>query len=395
VNGPLLLAWRHVSYHRGRTAILSGCLGLALYLPIAAAIVTHDYQQQLTHRATETPLIAGAPGNRFDLTLSTLYFQESELAGVPLSAASALSGSDFTDASLALAIPVHQRFTARGAPLVGVGFEYFGFRELRPADGTLPRALGDVLLGSELAMTWGLSPGDTLYSDPREVYDIARPSSLALSVCGVLAATGDPDDRVAFVDISTSSLLEGLLHGHDDASQDVDEALLLARTDSLVMVSPALIEHNGVTAENAASFHGHGDLDNLPLTAFILVPHDHKSATLLTSRINNGGQWQVVAPQSVISDLMGFVFRIKTLFDSVAALLVGTTALLVGLVLALSIRMRADEMTTLMRIGCSAKTVAKLHGFEVGFVVLLGGAMAATLLVLTLTWLPNLMTLLS
>lgn len=394
MNGPLLLAWRHIAHHPARTTILSACLGLALYLPTAAALVTDDYQQGLSSRAVHTPLIAGAPGNRFDLTLSTLYFRGHDLATLPLSAQAALSGAEGGGHALALAIPMHQRFTARGAPLVGVGFEYFALRELLPAAGTLPRTLGDVVLGAELAATLGMAPGQTLYSDPREVYDIARPAALALSVCGVLAATGGPDDRVAFVDMATASLLEGLLHGHDDADA-LDDPSLLGRSPNLVVVSPALVEHNGVTTLNAADFHNHGERDNLPVTSFVIVPKSAKASTLLSSRINNGGQWQIVSPRTVIDDLMGFVFRIKTLFDTVAGLLIGTTALLVGLVLALSMRLRADEMTTLQRIGCSKAMVARLHALEVGCVVLLGAAWAAGLLALTMTWLPDVMTLLT
>lgn len=394
MNGPLLLAWRHIAHHPARTSILSACLGLALYLPMAAALITDDYQRGLSSRADHTPLIAGAPGNRFDLTLAALYFRGHDLATLPLSAQAALSGTEDGGDALALAIPMHQRFTARGAPLVGVGFEYFAFRELLPAAGTLPRTLGDVALGADLAKAFDMAPGDTLYSDPREVYDIARPAALALSVCGVLAATGGPDDRAAFVDIGTASLLDGLLHGHDDADA-LDDPALLGRSPNLVMVSPALVEHNEVTTVNAADFHSHGERGELPVTSFLLVPQNAKASTLLSSRINNGGQWQIVSPRAVIDDLMGFVFRIKTLFDSVAWLLIGTTALLVGLVLALSMRLRTDEMTTLRRIGCSKGMVARLHGLEVGSVVLLGAAFATGLLALTMTWLPDVMTVLN
>lgn len=160
------------------------------------------------------------------------------------------------------------------------------------------------------------------------------------------------------------------------------------------MVSPALVEHNAVSVENAESFHAHGDLDALLVTAFVIVPKDEKAATLLTSRINVAGRWQVVAPRQVINDLMGFVFRIKTLFDALAGLLIGTTSLLVGLVLALSMRMRTDEMTTLQHIGCSRSTVARLHLLEVTCVVLLGAVLASVLLAVTLSWLPDLMTVL-
>ena len=380
MKGVWLLSLRHAQHHKGRTAIVAGALALALWLPAAVASLIARYEADLAARAAATPLLAGARGNRFDLTLAALSFRPSSVDPIPLSERAALSA----DGS-AVAIPVSLRHTTRGLPLAGVGFEYFALRGLTPAAGTLPLRLGDCVLGAEAAHELGMGVGDRLSSDPPEIYDIAKPAALSMRVAGVLAPAGSADDHAVFVDITTVSVLDGLLHGHADAAAGaVDESLVLARDDETVLLSQALIEERTIDAENLASFHGHGDQGSLPLTAFVLLPRDDKAATILASRINAEGRWQVLRPTAVVDDLMAFVFRIKALFDTFAAVLGVSTALLVALILALSMRLRAAEIETLDRIGAGRGTVARLLACEValvlGLAVLLAGAgLGATL----------------
>jgi putative ABC transport system permease protein len=378
MRGVWLLSWRHLNHHKGRAAIVSCALALAVWLPAAVGLLIARYEADLSERAASTPLVAGARGNRFDLTLAVLSFRPSAVEPIPLSARATLAGD-----GLAVAIPVSLRHTARGLPVAGVGFEYFGLRGLAAARGTLPTRLGDCVLGAEVAQKLAMGPGDRLSSDPPEVYDISRPASLSLRVSGVLAASGTSDDRAVFVDVATASVIEGLLHGHGDAAAEVDPSLVLARDDDTLVLSQALIEERAVDPESLGSFHAHGDPGALPLTAFVLVPRDDKAATILTTRVNAAGDWQVVRPTAVVDDLMEVVFRIKALFDTFALVLGASTALLVALIVALSLRLRAAEMATLDRIGASRGTVARLLAAEVllmlaGALVLAGGGLAVT-----------------
>ena len=74
MRGLWLLSWRHVTHHRARTIVLVLCIALASFLPVTIQILISGYQADLTRRAAATALIAGAKGNRFDLTLGALYF---------------------------------------------------------------------------------------------------------------------------------------------------------------------------------------------------------------------------------------------------------------------------------------------------------------------------------
>ena len=158
---------------------------------------------------------------------------------------------------------------------------------------------------------------------------------------------------------------------------EIDESLILGKRGTVMNVSPALREYQEVTDENVDSFHYHGSEEQLPLSAIIAVPRDDKARTMLKARVNTSRTWQMVVPSTVIDDLMRFVFRVKALFDAFTVVLAVTTVLLLGLQVLLSMRLRAREMTTLNRIGCSRHTVAALYATEIGLMIGVGTALAA------------------
>ena len=70
MNGLLYLAWRHLDAHRGRALLVVSCIALALWVPWTASRLAARYDVELRARAEATPLVVGAPGNRYDLTLA-------------------------------------------------------------------------------------------------------------------------------------------------------------------------------------------------------------------------------------------------------------------------------------------------------------------------------------
>jgi len=384
VSGLLLLSWRRLRHDRLRTAVLVLCLAVPIFLPLATARIASGYERELVARAASTPLIAGAKGSRFDLVLGALYFRRQDLPPIPWSELLALSA-----AGEGTCIPLHARFTAQGFPLVGTSPEYYELRGLRAAAGTAPILLGDAALGAQAARALGLGPGDALFSDPRELYDISRPAALKLRVAGVLAPSGTADDEAVFVDVKTAWILEGLMHGHDPA-EEVDASLVLGRTQGGVALSGALIEYNEVTPENLAGFHMHATPEELPLSAVLVVPRDEKERSLVKARVNASAQWQAASPSAVVDELLGFVFRIRALLDACASVLAASTLAMTALVLLLSARLRAPEMRTLERLGAARGTVLLLYTLEMALISAASVALALSALLAARFLLPGL-----
>jgi putative ABC transport system permease protein len=108
------------------------------------------------------------------------------------------------DSGLAYAIPIHQRFHARGYPIVGTTLDYLAYRHLEIATGRSLAVLGECVLGATAAAELGLRPGDTLVSTPENLFDLAGTYPLKLHVVGVVQPTHTPDDRSIFVDVNTA-----------------------------------------------------------------------------------------------------------------------------------------------------------------------------------------------
>lgn len=384
MKGLLYLSWRHVCAHPARTLLLGLCIALALWVPWTASELAAHYDADLRSRAAATPLVIGAPGNRYDLTLSALYFRPTELETITYRDFELLS-----EDGPSLCIPMHLRFTARGAPIVATSIEYAEFRGLRLAEGRDPLRIGEVTLGYELAETLRLGAGDKIYSDPTELYDIAQPPALKMRIAGVYGRTGTADDRALFCDIRTAWVLEGIAHGHVEPDE-IDEELVISRTEDSVAVSGALMEYAEVTPENEASFHYHGDTSLLPLSSVIAVPPTVKDGTLLKSGVNARRRALAVTPKAVIADLLGVVFRIKRFFDLVGTFLVLTTGALVALVFLLATRLRTAELRTLDRMGAPRRAAMALVGVEIAGVLGFAVVLALGLTRATLWLLPNL-----
>ena len=371
----LFLAWRYVAGHKMKSVILAACVAFTVYLPLSVNALVARGQARLLERAHATPLVVGARGSRTDLTLHALHFRMRTPGNLTEGTLDAVRETGFGEV-----IPLFLAFEARGYPIVGTGLAYFDFRHVRIAAGTLPLSLGDCVLGADVARALDLAPGDALLSDPRNVFDIAGAYPLRMHVAGVLAPSHTDDDRAVFVDVKTAWVIAGLGHGHQNLATNTDEDVILEQSEGHVVANAALPQYNEITPKNIASFHFHGETTDFPLTAAIVVPRDNKSATLLAGRFQEeNAPGQLVCPVDVVEEMLDTVFKVKRLFDANVLLVALSTALLMALVVLLSLRMRADEMRTMYRLGCAQGTMFWLQFWELAILVVAGGLVAALL----------------
>lgn len=368
----IALAFRHARCRWGRSLLLCACIFVIAALPLVSRTVAISFELELRARAQTVPLLVGAAGSRFDLVLSGLHWRVSDVSPIKLGIVEEIR----TEPGV-VAMPVHVRFRARGEPIAAVPFEYFGFRQLMPREGRLVAGLGEAVLGSAAARRLGLGPGDDLPSDQLRSYDITGPSAVVLHVVGILAETGTPDDRAVFVDLETAWLLEGIAHGHEDASEITDPGKLIGQSDERAALSGAVVEYQRVDASTAASFHLHGDRDQLPITAVLVFPQTDKATALVRTRVNADSARQAISPSMVSEELIGSVLRVRRLVDAIAVVVGVAMFGLLALVAMLTLRARSDEIRTLQEVGASRTQVTLLFLFEFGGLAMVGTAAAA------------------
>ena len=361
--GAIDLAWRYVSRHRAQSFLLAGALGIVAALPMIVRVLVSAAQEQLRARAVATPLVVGQPGSATDLMLTALHFRSGGDKSIPLRLCDEVS-----DSGLAEVIPLHVRFNAQGAPIIGTELEYFEFRGLTIAQGRMLTRLGDCVLGAGVARKKGLQPGGAIFSSPEQVFDLAGVYPLKMRIVGVLAPSGTPDDDAFFVDLKTSWLVQGIAHGHDDLAKPEQSANVLPSADGGVVGSAAVRMFSEVTDKNEDGFHFHGDEGEFPVHAAIVIPSDRKAEAILVGRYQKSKELQILRPVDVLEVLLGALFQIEKLVVGALALVALAAGLVVALVFALSFRLRQREFATLAEIGVGRGTLWLAKMAEVVFI---------------------------
>lgn len=366
------LAGRHLAHHRGRSVLLVSALFLVMVLPITVDRMVDVGEQNLRRRATGTPLVAGAPGAAIDLVLAALYFRGSPSTTFPVGALSPI-----VDDGLATVYPLVLGDRAKRAPLVGTDPDYLRFRGLTCTTGRPFVAAGECVLGAAVAARTGVAVGEGILTEPRELFDLAGAYPLRMSVVGVLGPTGQPDDEAIFTTTGTAWIVQGLGHGHESLETADDPELVMGEVDGTIVGTAKVREYVEITAENRDSFHFHGATTDLPVDAAIVVPTDSRDGTILYARAETDRlDVQLVRSREVIDDLLVETFRVRRILLAVVGAVAGGTLLLLAVVVALSVRIRAAEIETMHLIGCGRGRVPIFIATEIVLLFLLAAAPA-------------------
>jgi putative ABC transport system permease protein len=374
----IYIAWKYVTYNKVKTVTLIACIVLIAFLPVALELLLDESERQLLSRAVDTPLIVGAKGSSLDLVMNSIYFGDEVPEELTLAAADRVMES-----GLALPVPMYVRFRAREFPIVGTTIDYFDFRGLDIARGRNFAILGDCVLGAIVAERLGLGPGDNIVSSPENIFDLAGVYPLKMKITGVLEKSHTPDDLAIFVDLKTTWIIQGLMHGHEDLWNVKDPQLILGKDATNITGSPKVYEYMEITEDNIESFHFHGDPSVFPITSVIVVPNDEKSGTIIRGRyLSEGELHQIVKPEEVIDTLFESIFRIKNILDAVIVTVGLGTIIAIVLVFTLSLRLRRREIMTIFKIGCRRMTIARLLAAEIAIILVFSAAICSALLLL-------------
>ncbi|MEL6201818.1 MAG: ABC transporter permease [Pseudomonadota bacterium] len=364
----LYLAFAYLRFYWARSIVLVFVAALILVVPVATQILLSTSERALVARGEATPLLLGSRGSQLDLTMAALYFSNERPDPVAMEEVEAV-----WDGGLGTPIPLHTAFSSGGFRIVGTTLDYFDFRDLKVANGRGLSILGDAIIGSEVARDLDKGVGDALVSAPENLFDLDGVYPLEMPIVGVLVPTNTPDDAAIFVDIKTAWVIQGIGHGHEDVVTEADIA-----AGSAALSNAAVVQYQRITADNIESFHFHGDQNDFPASAVIVVPNDTRSATILKGRyLDTQGSTQLIEPVGVIQGLVDRIFRIKSLLDFVTAIIAFAAFAAIGLAVFLSYRLRAREVATAIKLGAHRTMVLQLLLTETVILLFFSASMAA------------------
>ncbi len=361
----IYMAWRYLRYYWAKSSILIVSISLILFLPSGLRVLVNQSADMLKIRAESTPLLIGAKGSSIDLTLSALYFKAPHTEPIPFQEVSRLSQTE-----LGRGIPLHLRYVADEQRIVGTTMEYIKYRGLTLERGRWMAFLGECVVGSEAAKKLDVDVGDYVFSSPGSAFDVSGSFPLKMMVTGILEPSGSEDDGIVLVDVKTTWVIAGLAHGHENVNTtEENDARIVQRTDSNVVANSSLLLHTEITPENISTFHFHGDSNNFPIDAVIVVPQNFKASVLLRGRYGEDEtQVQMIVPSEVVEGLIETMFSIRD-WIIIGSLLVGVgTIMTVFLVFNLSIRLRRREIGTIHMIGGGHRRMNLILAAEIIFV---------------------------
>lgn len=377
LGGILHLGIAYLIRNRIKTLLLVGAFTVVLSLPPLIRMVVNQVEQHIRARAQATPLLLGMAGSPLELAFNGLYFSKPTIKTMPYGEVSKIN-----EEGLGEAIPLYARFHAGDYHVVGTSLDYFDFRNLKIARGRQLIHLGDCLLGSRLARSEHLAPGDSIISSPETVFDLAGVYPLKMKICGVLAPTGTADDRAVFVDLKTAWVIQGIGHGHQAASKTPGKERLPGSggDDGTIKLNASVVEYNEITPENEALFHFHMEEADRPITAAIVLPKAPREQAILKARYARSNELQLISPGREMGELFATVFSVQRMVNWILGVIGVAAVAIIGLVFLLSYRLRIAEFENLRNIGADPSTMRLLIAFEAGFVVLCSLVMALALL---------------
>ncbi len=374
VRHALFLAGSSLGAHPWQSLVVVLGLAVAIFLPGFTWRVGQVAEDALLARARSTPIVVGPVGSEVDLVLASLYFRGEVDRTVSMALANELAANH--DAAV---VPMLLGFSAGGAPVLGTTLDYLDARGLSVAEGRPPGVLGEVVVGSAAAQALGLSVGDALRSDARDLYNLAGTYPVLLQVVGVLAPTGTPDDDAVITDLKTAWTLSGLLHGHGE----VDEANIVGGDAEAVEASLAMFLFTEVTPASLPTFHLHGTPETWPLTAILVFPADRRVHDQVLGDLATESLVQAVRPEGVVRTLLDIVLQIQALLAGWVVLVATSTVAFLGLVVSLVLRLRAEEIRLMRRLGAGRAQLALILGAEAALCLLGAAALAGAGVALT------------
>lgn len=354
----LFLLIHHISFYRWRVVVLAVCLFFVCIIPFGVDSAVSWYVDEFHDRAESTPLVVGRRGNRYDLVLSTLYFRTDYPARIPVSMADEADRRNYGIAIPLLLGHSIQRTDSHQLklPLVASTPDYYDFRNLSIKQGGFPLLPGEIVLGARAAERLGVKVGERLVNEPKSTLDFSRSAQFALNVTGVLLPTGTVDDDVCFTSLQTVWILEGIGHGHQEAKLLLEKEQGIKTGDSTEL-SASVTAYNELTAENLEDFHFHGNPDEFPITAFLIVPETKKQKVLAIGFYRLHDVVQLIIPLEVATELFSLVFQIKRFFTIQAAGMMMVAVLLIVFIARLSRELRKEEFSALQKIGAPAPLI--------------------------------------
>lgn len=380
----LSLTWKYITFNKLKSILITSAFIFAAWSPIVVNSLINIYIKDLTARAKSTPYLLGSKGDRYDLVIKSLYFH-----GALKNRITQKDLQDLINLKRGSAIPLLIGKKAKGESVIGCGFEYYDFRNLKVKNGTLPLIIGDAVVGANIAKKHNITVGSKIISDADNFFNIAASYPLMLNITGILAEANHIEDNCFFVDTKTAWIMYGIGHGHMNLNDKSARQHISKRNGTNITTNASLPEYQEITPKNIDSFHFHYSPESLPLSSIIFIPKSKKYKIITSGIYSASNNLQLLNSETVVKEIINTILKIKYFLDVNMLSICLIIIVFITLIIMLSIRIRKKEYELLTKIGCSRSTILWMNFFELIIIFIFSIIITISLSYITLILLPN------
>ena len=139
----------------------------------------------------------------------------------------------------------------------------------------------------------------------------------------------------------TAWTIEGIGHGHIGEEEE--------KGKTIQKINDSTRDH----------FHFHGDMNDFPVTAFLVFPKTHKAKVITLGKFQQDLELQILESETIIKELITLLVKLKSIFKALLVPIILSSLLLICLIMTLMWKNRQKERQSLIELGCSQSFIAK------------------------------------
>lgn len=332
--------WRE----RPRTLLLlSLAMALAAAVPLGTNQAVQREVQQLRQQTRGIPMVAGAgDAGQTDLVLAALDFNPRSIPTARWGLVEA-ARQDVPNGVL----PMHLGHRASGVTLVGTESEVVSTLGLTLASGRWCIRPGEIVAGANTSLD-RFALGNVVESEAPKKFALQAPPTQRLRVVGRCESTGSPADQVAWTNLTTTWVLDGLYHAHQSDSEQPNKS-----TENRQLLAPNTPLVRNLFEGDGSGLHAHISKSELPIHLLRITPQDQRSLTMVRTNLKLAYGAMTAIPEQIADELAeSFAARAKLIQLAVVVPGLGVS-LLALLVVWLDWQRRRTEHAGLRRLGAS------------------------------------------
>ncbi len=199
----LRLVWGYLRHRPLAAALPVGLVALGTGLLSLLLLLDRQLTEQFDRNLAGVDMVIGAKGSPLQLVTSTIYHADAPTGNVPVKSVKPFGRPGHP--LIEEAVPLALGDSYRGRRIVGTTSTFFGWYGAELAEGRLPNAPFEVVVGARAAVTASLGMGQEFQSahglDDNE--DLTHTDAGFLKVVGVLAPTGLVIDELIVTPVET------------------------------------------------------------------------------------------------------------------------------------------------------------------------------------------------